>query len=272
MTPTIIMVAPNGARKTRHDHPNLPLSIEETVDEAQRCFEAGASVLHAHVRGSEDEHVLDAGRYRELLAEMTLRVPRMLLQITSEAVGRYNPQEQVACIQAVKPTMTSMALREITSDFRQLDVARAFFEWCVEAGVHLQHIVYSAEELDRFVEFRRQGIIPQAHRCVLFVLGRYAADFQSDPNDLIPFLERDLSDLDWFTCAFGTREQACVMSGIEAGGHARVGFENNLTLPDGGIADSSAALVSSLSEAILAGNRRVAAPRDAAQLLGIRSA
>ena len=272
MTPAIIMVAPNGARKTRLDHPNLPVSIEATVNEALSCFEAGASVLHAHVRGSEDEHVLDFGRYRELLAEMSVRVPDMLVQITSEAVGRYSPQEQVACIQAVKPKMTSMALREITSNFKQPDIARVFFEWCAEAGVHLQHIVYSAEELDRFVEFRRQGVIPETHRCVLFVLGSYAADFQSDPGDLEPFLERDLDGLDWFTCAFGSLEQECVMKAIQQDGHARVGFENNLRLPDGEIAQSSAALVSSLSEAILASNRSVATARDAAQLLGIRSA
>ena len=49
------MIAPNGARKTRRDHPALPLSIEETVDEAVRCFAAGATVLHAHVRGEQDE-------------------------------------------------------------------------------------------------------------------------------------------------------------------------------------------------------------------------
>ncbi len=272
MKQTIIMVAPNGARKTRQDHRSLPVSIEETVNEASNCFDAGASVLHAHVRGSEQEHVLDAGRYRELLEEMSHRVPDMLVQITSEAVGRYSPQQQAACIQAVKPKMTSMALREITSDFQQVDLARAFFEWCVEAGVHLQHIVYTAEELDRFVELRKQGVIPATQRCILFVLGRYAADFQSDPDDLNPFLERDLGDLDWFTCAFGSNEQACVMKGIEQGGHARVGFENNLQLPDGEIAQSSAALVSSLSHAILTDNRCVAGPRDTAQLLGIRNA
>ena len=39
----IIMVAPNGARKTKSDHDSLPVSIEDTVSEALLCFEAGAS-------------------------------------------------------------------------------------------------------------------------------------------------------------------------------------------------------------------------------------
>jgi uncharacterized protein (DUF849 family) len=87
MREVVIMVAPNGARKTRSDHSSLPVSIEDTVSEAALCRAVGASALHAHVRGANDEHVLDAGLYRELIAAMAQRVPGMLVQITSEAVG-----------------------------------------------------------------------------------------------------------------------------------------------------------------------------------------
>lgn len=270
--PVIIMAAPNGARKTHADHAALPVSIEETVCEAAACQVVGASVLHAHVRGDNDEHVLDAGRYRELLAEMQARVPAMLVQVTSEAVGRYRPEEQMTCIEAVHPQMVSMALREITSDFAQPGLAQRFFTWCEVHEVHVQHIVYSADELDRFFEYRDQGVIPSTQRCVLFVLGRYNVDFQSDPADLEPFLQRDLDGLDWFTCAFGSREQQSVMRGIEAGGHARIGFENNLHLPDGSIAPSSAALIENLVMALRQDGRAIASADDARQLLGVRSA
>jgi len=107
---------------------------------------------------------------------------------------------------------------------------------------------------------------------VLFVLGRYTADMQSDPADLEPFLERDLAGLDWFTCAFGYREQACVLAAIDAGGHARVGFENNLYLPSGELADDTAALVASLAGALREKGLRPATAAAARQLLGVRSA
>jgi len=268
----IIMVAPNGARKTRTDHDRLPVSIEDTVSEALSCYEAGACSLHAHVRGKQDEHVLDAGLYRELLAEMTTRVPQMLVQITSEAVGIYTPEQQVECIQAVKPAMASMGLREISSGFKNPEFARDFFTWCDASQVHIQHILFSADEFRHFLDYREQGIIPRSHRCVLFVLGRYSVDLQSDPTDLDPFLQHDLDGLDWFTCAFGRREQECVMRAIEAGGHARVGFENNLFLPDGTIAPNTAALVQSLVEAIKTRELRPATAATARQRLGIRSA
>ena len=266
------MVAPNGARKTRSDHSSLPVSIEDTVSEAALCRAAGASALHAHVRGADDEHVLDAGLYRELIAEMAQRVPGMLVQITSEAVGLYSPRQQVDCIEAVQPEMVSMCLREISSGFEQPDFARQFFEWCDDHRVHVQHIVFSAEEFRHFLEYRDRGVIPAGHRCVLFVLGRYHVNFQSEPADLEPFLKHDLSGLDWFTCAFGRREQECVMAAIEAGGNARVGFENNLYLPNGEVAPNTAALVTSLVDAIESSKLAVADCERARQLLGIRSA
>ena len=59
--PTIIMVAPNGARKVQTDHRQLSVSIDETNAAAKACHTAGASILHEHVRGDQDEHVGDVG-------------------------------------------------------------------------------------------------------------------------------------------------------------------------------------------------------------------
>jgi len=272
MRDVIVMAAPNGARKTKSDHPTLPVSIADTVSEAASCYAAGASALHAHVRGSADEHLLDAGLYRELLGEMSRRVPDMLIQVTSEAVGIYTPEQQVACIQAVRPRMASMCLREISSDFTRPDDARQFFEWCDENEVHVQHIVFSEEELQHLLEYREAGVIPASHRCLLFVLGRYRVDFQSEVADLEPFLQHDLTGFDWFVCAFGHQEQQCALAAIDAGGHARIGFENNLYLPNGEIAESSSALVASLVGKLGERDCQPASSAGAAQLLGVRSA
>ena len=268
----MLMVAPNGARKTKSDHRNLPVSIADTVDEAAACHKAGACAIHAHVRGDNDEHVLDAGRYRELIAELGRRVPGMLVQITSEAVGIYTPEQQVECIRAVKPGMASMCLREISADFTRPGYARDFFAWCDDNRVHIQHIVFSADEFRHFLEYRERGLVPAAHRCVLFVLGRYNVGFQSDPAELEPFLQHGVDGLDWFICAFGKREQECVLAAIAAGGNARIGFENNLYLPDGSIAENTAALVQSLADRLESDGLALASAEEARQRLGIRSA
>ena len=73
MTKTLVMAAPNGARKTKADHPRLPITIEETVEAAVDAYEAGAAILHAHVRDDAGGHSLDHHRYRDLLAAMAAR-------------------------------------------------------------------------------------------------------------------------------------------------------------------------------------------------------
>ena len=83
-----LMVAPNGARKVKKDHPEVPLTISETVEVAKNCFEAGAGAIHLHVRNDKGEHVLDAGLYKEALNELEHQVPKMHIQVTTEAVGK----------------------------------------------------------------------------------------------------------------------------------------------------------------------------------------
>ncbi|MCP4186896.1 MAG: 3-keto-5-aminohexanoate cleavage protein [Gammaproteobacteria bacterium] len=266
--PTIIIVAPNGARKNHHDHPALPVSIEETASETAACYAAGATVLHAHVRGKKQQHVLDAGLYVELVNELKQKLPELLVQITTEAVGIYTPTQQVDCVKKVLPNMVSTALRELTADFTALEFASEFYHWAVDANVHIQHIVYSVEELEKFLQLRDSGIIPEQHRCVLFVLGRYSTNSQSSPDGLIPFLNYDLQSLTWFTCAFGKQEQACVMAGITAGGHARVGFENNLYLDNGEIAPNNAVLVRNLRGSIEKDGGTVANSDQTRRILG----
>ena len=266
------MAAPNGARKTRLDHPALPVSIRDTVEEAACCHTAGASVLHAHVRGKQDEHLLDIGLYQELIAEMKRRAPEMLVQITTEAVGIYTPAQQASCVQAVIPEMASVSLKEITANYTDIGFAKRFFSWTVEASVHIQHILFSEEDLGQFLKLKQSGIIPASHRCVLFVLGRYAVNFTSLPGDLYPFLAHDLAELDWFVCAFGSNEQDCVSAGINHGGHARIGFENNLYLPGGEYADSTAALVSALCNTLSTHKHSIANSVQTRQILGTRNA
>ena len=268
--PTIIMAAPNGARKTHKDHPNLPVSMAETVDEAALCFKAGATVLHAHVRGKQEEHVLDVGLYQELIAEMKQQVPDMIIQITTEAVGIYTPEQQVACVQSVVPEMASVSLKEMTSNYSNSEFAKNFYAWANEAGVHIQHILYSAEDFEHFLRLKKDGTIPESQRCVLFVLGRYSVDFQSTPADLKPFLEYDLDQLDWFVCAFGINEQACASAAIDHGGHSRIGFENNLHLHNGNKAKNSAELVSNLFELTNCKDKIIATSNQTRQILGMQ--
>jgi len=273
--PVIIMVAPNGARKTGADHHKLPVSIEETWREAARCHAAGATILHAHVRGEDNQHVLDPDRYKRLLNAMAREVPEMLVQVTTEAVGRYNPNEQSACVRALTPRMISLAVREMAGEGADLELARGFYQWCTDQSVHVQHILYDANDVARLYQLATQGVIQGNHHCGLFVLGRYLTDRESVPADIDPFLQAFAehggdSSLDWFVCAFGSNEHDCALRAIDLGGHARIGFENNLLRADGSVAEDNAEQVEALKQAVERSGRTIASASQAASILGIR--
>jgi len=270
--PLIVTAAPNGARLTKRDHPNLPLTVAETAAEAARCRAAGAAVLHAHVRDENGAHVLDPGLYRELIEAVREMCGDMLVQITSEAVGRFSPAEQAAAVFASRPEAASVALREMWSGEGSDEQGRArdFYARAKAEGIHIQHILYEAKDLARFADACARKIVPQGRRDALFVLGRYAASLEAEPGELDGFIGADLSAVTgWTVCAFGRKGYDCLVRAIPLGGHVRVGLENNLHMRDGSIASDSAALVSEIADAAVAAGRGLASPQAAREILGI---
>lgn len=253
-----IMVAPNGARRGKADHPALPVTLAELVTDARACRAAGADGLHLHLRDGDGRHLLDAGAYREALAALAEALPGWPVQITTEAVGRYSPAHQRQIARSSGARAISIALREMLAEGETLAAANLYRDLSAD-GVDVQHIVYSADEVDQLAQLLPTDMLRAPSLQVLFVLGRYTSGQTSDPSMLIPFLDRlawyGLTP-DWAVCAFGQGETACLLAARAAGGKMRVGFENSLVHPDGQIARDNADRVTALIAALADQNRR----------------
>lgn len=257
-----IMVAPTGARRTKADHPALPMTLPEIVDCARACLAAGAGAIHAHIRDDRGGHSLDIERYRELVAVLKAEVPEITVQISTEAVGRYSPAEQMALVKALRPPFVSIALRELVPGDGDIATGTAFYRWCTAEHISVQHILYDAADVARLGELQRQGLLPPGRLSMIYVLGRYSVGQESSPDDLIPFL--DAADAfteapDWMVCAFGRGETTCLAAALERGGKVRVGFENSLWHEDGSVAASNAervAVIRSVADLIQVGGAR----------------
>ncbi len=243
--PVIVAVAPNGARRTTADHPALPITPRDLGLAAARCREAGAAMIHLHVRDDAGRHSLDVARYRAAIAAVRREAgPEMICQVTTESVGRYGPAEQIAAVRELAPDAFSVALRELFAEPQDEAPGAKFLAEQAASGVLVQHILYDPDDVGRFRTLVTRGLIPPACAGVLFVLGRYAVDQRSVPADLLPFLEgwqagRPL-DLPWAVCAFGPCEAACMVAAATLGGDVRIGFENNLWRADGSVARDNA--------------------------------
>jgi 3-keto-5-aminohexanoate cleavage enzyme len=248
----VLAVAPNGGRKTKADCPALPLSADELARTAAECLERGASMIHLHVRDAEGRHCLDPEAYRAAIARVCQEVgDRLVLQITSESIDRYSPAEQRAAVLRTNPEAVSLALRELAPQGTDEKDFGEFLGKLKQMRIWPQIILYTPAEAERLGAMLKQGLIPFDKLAVLYVLGRFALTRTALPRDLLPFLAPDMPRFEsWSVCAFGRRETACVTAAALLGGHGRVGFENNLVLPDGARAGSNAELVGAAAHAL----------------------
>ena len=176
-SPFIVMCAPNGARKSKKDHPALPITPDELADCAESIADAGASIMHVHVRDDSGGHSLDVRRYRAAIDAIRARIgSRLVIQATTEACGIYQRDEQMALVRELRPEAVSLALREICPDESAENDAADFYQWLVSERVMAQHILYSPAEVQRFAYLRSRGVITDDSPFALFVLGRYSDD------------------------------------------------------------------------------------------------
>ena len=270
--PVVVCVAPNGARRTQKDHPRLPITPEEIALEALACVQAGATVLHLHVRDDDGRHSLDPRRYQAAMDAIDRKVGgELIIQITTEAVGIYEPSQQIDVVKSLCPQAASVALRELIPNEDFLSRAANFFDWSKRQGIALQFILYTPEEARQLNSLVESGIIGIEKPNSLFVLGRYSADQQSASMDLLAFLSDWPQDWPWSVCAFGLSEAMCMAAAIGLGGHVRVGFENNLHLPDGTLANGTSDLAGIVQDLAGSVGRGTASLGQAKRIYGLRN-
>jgi uncharacterized protein (DUF849 family) len=273
-TSLAIMVAPNGARKTRADHPNLPITIDEIACDAVECHSAGVQAIHVHVRDDQGRHSIDASRYLAATdAVRRLAGPDLIVQMTTEAVGQFTPPEQIASVRAVRPEAVSIAVKELVPDTSAEGAAAELYGWAHQNKIAVQHIVYAADEFDRLLDLVARSIIPGKRHSLIFPLGCYVANQESDPAELVPFVAKvqahgGAERFDWWVCAFGASETASLVAAAALGGHCRIGFENSFINADGSRAASNAERIGDLRRSLVGIRRAPASRAEVMRALG----
>ncbi len=242
-SPMVICVAPNGARRGKADHSEVPLTVRELVATALACREAGAAMMHFHVRDADGIHTLDPGLYQKALRELERAVGGdMLLQVSSESAGLYTAAQQIGLMKELAPHCLSCGLREFIPDRRSFDRGYKFFTQLGKTGALVQFIIYSPPDVQWYETLRAEGVIGADNHMLLFVLGSRMEPV-TGAGDISAYLAQLKSSCPWMVCAFGREEHSAVAGAASLGGHARVGFENNIQLADGLVARDNAELV-----------------------------
>lgn len=269
--PFIIMCAPNGAKRTHRDHPKLPISPVELANCAAEIRDAGASILHLHVRDENQQHSLHVDHYNRAIDAITDKVgDDLIIQVTTESIGRYSRFDQMKMVKDLKPEAVSLALRELVPKTADLDEISDFFGWLGENRVWPQIILYNKADYKRFRLMQKKGIFGGLPQFLLFVLNKPAEATPDFSLDTIAKFTAKVSD-HWAACSFGTKEYNLADLCTRNGGHVRVGFENNIWRRDGSLAEDNAELVRNARDIARQNNRKIASAKEVRKHLCVRN-
>lgn len=246
--PTLIAVAPNGARKMPKDHEALPITPQQVAQCAAECLQAGAGMIHMHARDNYGRHCLDPNvNLRFVEAIKTALDDAMIIQLSTEAIGIFSPEQQIKLVRSVVPEATSIALRELIPDPAHPETAQVFFHWMREQQILCQYILYSPDEVRWYNRLIQEGVLPADGHHLLFVIGRDNVRLDEPLSKYVDALDHPVF---WSVCAFGFREYAICKQAIDMGGDVRVGFENNCLDKDKQVAVNNAQLVAQIHEVL----------------------
>ncbi|MDD9858630.1 MAG: 3-keto-5-aminohexanoate cleavage protein [Gammaproteobacteria bacterium] len=269
----LVASAPNGAYKTRRDHAAIPLTAGQLADTAAQVLQAGARMLHLHVRDSSGRHTLDDHAYGAAIAAIRARVGgQLLIQCTSEAAGIYAAAGQRRAVRRIISVDgvdgVSLAVRELAGSDADAQAAGALFHRLAERSILAQYILYSAADIDHYAALRERDIIPAGRHSVLLVVGQRNAERSSVLDTLRRMAGALPAAVPWMACAFGEHEFECLTEATRLGGHVRVGFENSLRLRCGRAAADNRQLVAQFTESGNPHRRPLADLRQARAALG----
>ena len=183
--------------------------------------------MHFHVRDENQQHVLDAGLYREAIAELSQKLPALHLQMTTESVGRYSPEDMRHVTEEVMCEGVSIGIIEMIPDGEITDEIIRFYQMLVAEDIRVQHICYYPEHIQLLSRLLTSAGLPREQLWVLFTIGHYSGRI-SDPST-IPAFVKTLQDeqihADWGVCAFDREEASCLEMAISLGGHVRSGLK-----------------------------------------------
>ena len=271
----IVTAALVGAEITREQTPHLPITPQEIADEAARCREAGASVLHLHVREDDGSPTHRAERFAETLAAVRAKTDCILQVSTGGAIGMSIAQRAEALLG--NPEMATLNCGSLNfgndvfintrSEIR--DLAGRIHESGAVAELECYEVGHVEEALALFAKGTLTA--PLHFQFVLGVPGGIGA---TEAN--VRFLRSVVQSTGpkgctWGVAAVGRHQRPMTELAMRLGGHARVGLEDNIFWEKGVLSEGSAPLVRRAVDYAQTIGRPVADPARARQLLGVRT-
>jgi uncharacterized protein (DUF849 family) len=273
--PCIICVAITGSLPQKSDNPAVPITVAEQVESAHAAFEAGASIVHAHVRNDDGTPTADPGRFAKLLDGLRRHCPGLIVQLSTG--GRSGSGRERGAMLGLRPDMASLAVGSNNFPTRVYENSPDLVDWL--ASEMLRNAVKpEIEAFDLSHVFQAAAMAADGRLAsplyVQFVMGvRNAMPVDRPAFDFyVETLRRLAPDAEWCGAGIGRHQITLNEWCVAAGGHARTGLEDNVRLDRDTLAPSNAALVRRVVELCARHGRPVATAAEARSILRLPAA
>lgn len=271
-TPCIISVAITGSLPRKKDNPAVPISVNEQIESTQAAFEAGATLVHLHVRNDDETPTSAPERFAQVLDGIRRHAPGMITQVSTG--GRSGAGRERGGMLQLRPDMASLAAGSVNFPNRVYDNPPELIEWLAremaEYEVKPEIEVFDLSMIFQAVRLQREGIIRGELHCQ-FIMGIRNA--MPPDREVLEFYARTLKRLSpnatWTGAGIGREQLPLARWSLELGGHCRTGLEDNVRLDKDTLAPSNAALVHQIADLCAESSRRPATVAEARRLLGL---
>lgn len=271
MSKLIITAALTGAEVTREQQPNLPITPDEIGSAALEVYQAGASIVHVHARTADGSPTQDKEIYREIQSEIARKCP-VIFQPSTGGATWHTAEERLQPVE-LNPEMATLSTGTCNFGRDVFSNPQDFYEQAArmmqQRGVKPEIEVFEAGMIDNALRLLKDGFL-QAPLHFNFVLGVPGA-MSASVRNLSFLVDQIPPDSTWTVSGIGRHETALAMVAMVMGGHIRVGFEDNIYLYRGQVAQSNAQLVARIVRIAKEFGREVASPDEAREILGLKA-
>ncbi len=270
--PALIAVAITGSVPRKSDNPAVPISIAEQIESTHAAHEAGATLVHVHMRNADETTSSDPEKFAAFQEGIRRCCPEIIIQFSTGGRGR--ALHERGAMLRIRPDMASLATGSCNFPTIVYENPPAFVRSLAAEmrafGVRPEIEVFDLAMLYNAADLVAEGVIPAAPH-VQFVMGvRHALPARRDILEFEVARLRELLPGATFTAAgIGRYQREVAGWSLDLGGHVRTGLEDNIRLDRATLAPSNAALVRIAAEQCERRGRPVATPAEARALLGL---
>ncbi len=271
MEKLIITAAICGAEVTKEQNPAVPYTVEEMVREAKSAYDAGAAIVHVHVREDDGTPTQSKARFKECIDAIYKVCPDVILiPSTGGAVG-------MTAEERLQPTelMPEMATLDCgTCNFgddvfeNTMPIMRAFGKRMLENHIKPEYECFEMGHLDTILTMAKKGLVPGDPMQFNFVLGVPGCT-PATVDNLCWLVNKIPAGSTWTATGIGRHAFTLAAPAIVMGGNVRVGFEDNLYLERGVLAKNNGELVAKVVRLAKELGREVATSAEARRILSL---